>query len=184
MTTLSTTQTNTFAFTGTIEFVTVQTAGYYDITADGAQGGEGHINRATTRGGGGLGAMASGEIYLAQGAVLEIVVGGEGGSSRSGGGGGGGGSFVIETNSGSGAVDINEMIAGGGGGGDDPDVGGGGRTQPTGGNGGATSAAVAEKPAPRAKPGKAPSVPRPAAAAGLPAAMAVYPQRPEAFQAT
>ena len=134
MTTLSTTQTNTFAFTGTIEFVTVQTAGYYDITADGAQGGRGDIGGGTG-GGGGLGAMASGEIYLAQGAVLEIVVGGEGGSSRSGGG-GGGGSFVIETNSGSGAVDINEMIAGGGGGGDDPDVGGGGRTQPTGGNGG------------------------------------------------
>jgi hypothetical protein len=140
MTTLSTTQTNTFASTGTIEFVTVQTAGYYDITADGAQGGEGHINRATTRGGGGLGAMASGEIYLAQGAVLEIVVGGEGQSasgSFGAGGGGGGGSFVIETNSGSGAVDINEVIAGGGGGGD-LDVGGGGRTQPTGGNGGAT----------------------------------------------
>src|ERR1700722_11694964 len=113
MTTLSTTQTNTFAFTGTIEFVTVQTAGYYDITADGAQGGRGDIGGGTG-GGGGLGAMASGEIYLAQGAVLEIVVGGEGGSSRSGGG-GGGGSFVIETNSGSGAVDINEMIAGGGG---------------------------------------------------------------------
>jgi hypothetical protein len=177
MTTLSTTQTNTFASTGTIEFVTVQTAGYYDITADGAQGGGGHFGLGDTEAGG-LGAMASGEIYLAAGATLEIVVGGEGGSSRSGGGGGGGGSFVIETNSGSGAVDINEVIAGGGGGGigASDDVGGGGRTQPTGGNGGATYGGGGGKAGAAGQGG-----------AALPAARAVQPaisQRPEAFQAT
>ena len=127
MTDLSTTQTNTFDYTGKIETVTVGTAGYYDITADGAQGGEGNS------GAGGLGAMASGDVYLAAGAELEIVVGGVGGASHDGAG-GGGGSFVIETNNGSGAVDIDEVIAGGGGGGSGG-AGGGGRTQGTGGAG-------------------------------------------------
>ena len=75
MTTLSTTQTNEFDYSGTIVDVTVATAGYYDITADGAQGGIGSNNTA-----GGLGAMASGEVYLQAGATLEIVVGGAGGS--------------------------------------------------------------------------------------------------------
>ena len=76
-----------------------------------------HVNALSVESGG-LGAMASGDIYLAAGAVLKIVVGGAGGSASgySAGGGGGGGSFVIESNSGSGSVDIDEVIAGGGGG--------------------------------------------------------------------
>ncbi len=45
MTDLSTTQTNTFDYTGKIETVTVEMAGYYDIAADGAQGGEGDLRR-------------------------------------------------------------------------------------------------------------------------------------------
>src|ERR1700678_4370136 len=99
MPTLSTTQTNTFDYTGAIETATVGAAGYYDITADGAQGGDG----AATTVAGGPGAMARGEVFLQAGATLEIVVGGEGHNSTSGGG-GGGGSFVIETDNGSGAV--------------------------------------------------------------------------------
>ena len=137
----------TIAYSGNIQTFTVQSSGYYDITADGAQGGN-----ATTGGSpGGLGAMASGDIYLQAGATLEIVVGGVGGNGFDAGGGGGGGSFVIETNSGSDAVDVNEVIAGGGGGGSghfavDPagpfgyafvtSAGGGGQATPTGGNGG------------------------------------------------
>ena len=133
--------TKTFGSTGHLQAFTIGVSGYYDITATGAQGG--------AQGGsgdpGGLGAMASGEIYLAAGAQLEIVVGGAGGSgnltfNRAGdghfeAGGGGGGSFVIETNNGSGPVDVNEVIAGGGGGGSGSGGGGGGRTQATGGSG-------------------------------------------------
>ncbi len=58
MTQLSTTAANDFAYTGTIETVTVGTTGYYEITADGAQGGEG------LQGTGGLGAVATGLVYL------------------------------------------------------------------------------------------------------------------------
>jgi len=131
MTTLSTTGANTFNETGSIETVTVGTSGYYDIAADGAQGGAGYGNSP-----GGLGAMASGEIYLAAGAELEIVVGAVGGAGGSGGG-GGGGSFVIEINDGSGALatPIDEVIAGGGGGGG-VSSGFGGQAAPTGGRGG------------------------------------------------
>jgi hypothetical protein len=91
--------------TGVIQYDTIANSGTYDITADGAQGGG-----DAAGGGGGNGAEVSGDIYLAQGAVLEIVVGVEGysGSALSGGGGGGGGgggSFVIEINNGTSAVD-------------------------------------------------------------------------------
>ncbi len=54
----------TFGYTGHIETFTVQTSGYYDIAADGAQGGSG------SRGHGGLGAFASGDLYLQAGAQL------------------------------------------------------------------------------------------------------------------
>ena len=102
-----------FGYTGKIESFPVHTAGYYDITAVGAQGG-GFVGGI----GGGLGAFSSGDIYLQANAILDIVVVGVGGTSSfaSSGGGGGGGSFVIEANNGSGAVDVNEVIAGGGGG--------------------------------------------------------------------
>ena len=137
--------TKTFSYTGHVETFEVQTSGYYDIAADGAQGGRGVSNGA----GGGLGAMTSGEIYLQAGAQLEIVVGGAGqcpiGTHSAGGG--GGGSFVIETNSGLGAVDVNEVIAGGGGGGTFSSDGGGGRTQGTGGGGGGSGAGAGGAPA-------------------------------------
>jgi hypothetical protein len=134
---LPTTQT-TIGYSGNIETFTVGTSGYYDITADGAQGGANNLEGKP----GGLGAMASGEIYLAAGAQLEIVVGGQGQSATYGGGGGGGGSFVIELNTNpaiNNGQDINEVIAGGGGGGDFAGAGGGGLTQPTGGAGGKAS---------------------------------------------
>ena len=101
----------TFSSTGEIQKATVEYAGYYDITAEGAQGGSGYDNSP-----GGFGAKASGLIWLQAGAQLEIVVGSPGDSGQYVGG-GGGGSFVIETNDGSGGVDVNEVIAGGGGGG-------------------------------------------------------------------
>ncbi len=122
--------TKTFGYTGKIETLTIATSGYYNIEADGAQGGG-----AFTLGRGGLGAMASGDVYLSAGAQLEVVVGGKGGDSSFGAGGGGGGSFVIELNDGSGPVDINEVIAGGGGGEFGVSYGGGGQTSATGGNG-------------------------------------------------
>jgi hypothetical protein len=119
---LGTEAANSFAYTGTIEFVRVATAGMYDITADGAQGGSGDAARVP--GLGGLGAMASGLVFLSAGALLEIVGGGTGANNEDGGG--GGGSFVIQFGD-----------AGGGGGGS-TGSGGGGRTQATGGTGGAS----------------------------------------------
>jgi hypothetical protein len=122
---LSTTTTNTFDFdNATIQYAQVVTTGYYDITADGAAGG----GADTTSG---VGAMATGDIYLQAGAKLEIVVGGAGGSTK-GDGGGGGGSFVFETN-GLGGIGAPEVIAGGGGG---SLSGGNGGSQPNGSNGG------------------------------------------------
>ena len=77
--------TKAFASTGQIQTFIAPTAGYYAITADGALGGSGY------NGAGGLGAEASGTVYLAAGATLEIVVGGAGGNGKFSGGGGGGG---------------------------------------------------------------------------------------------
>jgi len=148
MTTLSTTTINTFDYTtAMVETVTVGTggAGYYDITANGAEGGAGDDGSGKTNAGG-LGALASGDIYLQAGAKLEIVVGEEGGSGVPGfgAGGGGGGSFIIETYNGVTAVNVDELIAGGGGGGGYLRVGGAvgaealggaGRSAPTGGSG-------------------------------------------------
>ncbi len=64
----------TTSYSGAIQTFTVQTTGYYQISADGAQGGAGDYGSSS----GGLGAMASGEIYLQAGAQLEIVAGGAG----------------------------------------------------------------------------------------------------------
>ncbi len=135
---LSTTTTNTFTSTGKIEDVTVSATGYYDITADGAQGGAGCTAALGGAGGGagGAGAMAGGDVYLQAGATLEIVVGGAGAASSYSGGGGGGGSFVIESYDGAKSVDVNEVIAGGGGGGGYGGGGGSGQAGVTGGNGG------------------------------------------------
>jgi hypothetical protein len=124
-----------FVATGAIQHDTIANSGTYAITADGAQGGTGG-----TGGIGGSGAAVSGDIYLAAGTVLEIVVGGKGDDSFSGGG-GGGGSFVIETDNGTtSGLDIILAVAGGGGGGGyfNPGYAGGGQTAQTGGNGGGT----------------------------------------------
>jgi hypothetical protein len=126
--------TDTFNEIGSIQSETITNAGTYAITADGAQGGEGG-------GAGGLGAAVSGDIYLAAGTVLEIVVGGEGASGDGGGGGGGGGSFVIETDDGTtSGLDVILAVAGGGSGNGSGDGGDGGEATPTGGNGGGNGA--------------------------------------------
>jgi hypothetical protein len=105
----------TFNYTGAIvQTYTVTVTGTYDITAYGAQGGQGGNPNG---GSGGLGAEIGGELFLTQGEVLQIVVGGAGGFGGGGGGGGGGGTFVIETYNGTNAVHIPLVIAGGGGGG-------------------------------------------------------------------
>jgi hypothetical protein len=122
-----------FNSTGIVQHNTIASSGTYAITASGAQGGQGYS------GGGGLGAKVTGDIVLAAGTVLEIVVGAEGGNSSGQAGGGGGGSFVIETNNGTSAVDIILAVAGGGGGGSSQG-GGGGSAAVTGGNGGGNNA--------------------------------------------
>jgi hypothetical protein len=129
----------TYSYDGIIQFDTIAVTGTYDITADGSQGTPAIAPPGSIGPPGGLGASVSGDIVLQQGAVLEIVVGGQGSAAVNGGGGGGGGSFVIEIKNGSGStVDINEVIAGGGGGGgfrSDGTGNLGGRTTGTGGNG-------------------------------------------------
>jgi hypothetical protein len=116
----------TFNATGTVQTFTATTAGLYDITADGAQGGNG---QTTT---GGDGAEAGGEIALTQGETLTIIVGQQGRNGTSAGGGGGGGSFVIDPH-GSALV-----VAGGGGGAGDGygQAGQAGQTGTSGGDGG------------------------------------------------
>jgi hypothetical protein len=114
-----------YTYTGSIQTEEITVSGTYSIVAFGAAGGSAGSNAGGTGGPGitsthtgGPGAMVSGDIFLAAGTVLEIVVGGEGSFSTYGGG-GGGGSFVIETNNGTSAVDIVLAVAGGGGGGGD-----------------------------------------------------------------
>ena len=85
--TIVATGTNTFSYTGTIVTDVVATAGTYDITVFGAQGG------AENGGGGydgGDGAEIEGAVVLTQGETIEIVVGGAGSAGNVGGGGGGG----------------------------------------------------------------------------------------------
>jgi hypothetical protein len=65
----------TFGATGATQRFTVGIAGYYDIAAAGAPGCAGGLNAPA-----GLGAPASGDVYLQAGALLEIVVGGACGS--------------------------------------------------------------------------------------------------------
>ena len=90
-TVLSSTGTNTIAYTGTVVDYTVPVAGIYDIVAYGANGGLGAGGRVS----GGLGAEMGGSISLSANETLEILVGGGGinGGGPGGGGGGGGGSF-------------------------------------------------------------------------------------------
>jgi hypothetical protein len=123
----------TFSYDGSvIQYDTITAAGIYDISATGGQGGNSTQNAQD----GGLAASSGGDIFLQAGAVLEIVVGGAGGNNSGHGAGGGGGSFVIEINTGSSAVDINEVIAGGGGGAGVEGTGGSGLAGTTGGSAG------------------------------------------------
>ncbi len=121
----------TFATSGTIKDITINTSGVYAFTAAGAQGGSATGGRA-----GGLGAAVSGDIFLQGGTVLELVIGGAGGngSGVGGGGGGGGGTFIIESDN----DDMILAVAGGGGGAGFVGAGSGGRTGPTGGAGSST----------------------------------------------
>ena len=103
-----TTAGDTLPYSGSVVSLTVQTAGIYDITAYGADGGRGGTNT-----GGGLGAALGGAFTLAAGQALNILVGQLGGGAQAvgtGGGGGGGGSYVVSAGQ-------PLVIAGGGGGG-------------------------------------------------------------------
>ncbi|MBB4200823.1 uncharacterized protein with beta-barrel porin domain [Rhodoblastus sphagnicola] len=96
----------TFGYTGSASTLTITSAGIYEITVAGAQGGNGGNSKQ-----GGAGAIIIGDYSFAAGDVLNLVVGGQGGSSTNSGGGGGGGSFVFDTSTATLVV-----VAGGGGG--------------------------------------------------------------------
>ena len=118
--------TTNFGYTGTIQFDTITSSGTFALTLAGAQGGSVTLTTpyyyATgagpfTSAAGGVGAIVSGDIYLAAGTVLEIIVGGVGASVVNTGGGGGGGTFVFEEPaSGSTSAATLLAVAGGGGG--------------------------------------------------------------------
>ena len=91
--------TTSFGYTGAVETCDVTQAGTYGITAIGAFGG-------------GYGSEISGDIKLASGEALTIIVGGAGTGYYSGET-GGGGSFVFQ---GTGSVAIPLVVGGGGGG--------------------------------------------------------------------
>ncbi|MCW2315498.1 uncharacterized protein with beta-barrel porin domain [Rhodoblastus acidophilus] len=96
----------TFGYTGSASTLTITSAGIYEITVAGAQGGNGGNSKQ-----GGAGAIIIGDYSFAAGDVLNLIVGGQGGSSTYSGGGGGGGSFVFDTSTATLVV-----VAGGGGG--------------------------------------------------------------------
>jgi hypothetical protein len=97
-----------FSYSGAEVVWTAPVAGVYDITAFGAQGGQDFHTP------GGLGAEIGGDVTLAAGAKLIIVVGGQGGpgTPELADAGGGGGSFVVAQGA---ATPL--VVAGGGGGG-------------------------------------------------------------------
>ncbi len=105
-----------YSFSGAPVFVTVTTAGIYDINAFGAQGGSSDAGNGYA--GAGKGAEEDGSVILVAGEQLEIVVGGAGavGTATSSGGGGGGGTFVFANTGPSGSF-VPLLVAGGGGGG-------------------------------------------------------------------
>ncbi len=116
-----------YSYSGALQTDAITTSGIYDITAIGATGGGTYSVSIS----GGSGAVASGDIYLTAGTMLEIIVGGAGGNgSNYTGGGGGGGSFVY--------IDTSTPLVIGGGGGGLGYVGsraGAGSTAPSGGRG-------------------------------------------------
>ena len=102
-------QTNKYLYTGSQTIVTLN-AGTYDITAYGAQGGNGAVNSQGVTTKGGLGAKMTGRFSFATTVNLTLLVGGAGGRETfTYSGGGGGGSFVV-----SGSIPL--VVAGGGGG--------------------------------------------------------------------
>ncbi len=109
-----------FSYTGGVQTFTAPVAGQYQITADGASGG----NETSGVRVGGLGAEIGGTFTLTAGEILSIYVGGVGSNSLAGGsgGGGGGGSFVVAPS------DLPLIVAGGGGGAGTQGDGGGGLT--------------------------------------------------------
>lgn len=106
---------DSFGLTGSIITYTTTYTGTYSIAVAGAQGG------SSSDGTGGLGAAASGNVWLTAGTTLEVVVGGMGFSDLAScipnqpcislAGGGGGGSFVFIVG------DSSPLIVAGGGGG-------------------------------------------------------------------
>ncbi len=106
---------------GLVSF-TVVSSGVYDILAGGAQGGSAYAATAippNTAGIGGKGGIEGGDLTLAAGETLSILIGGTGGTPTGqaqvgASGGGGGGSFVVAV---AGSNDTPLVIAGGGGGG-------------------------------------------------------------------
>jgi len=102
----------TYNSAGSTQTQTITASGYYQIDANGAQGGSGDGGNNL----GGAGASVGGDIFLQAGDTLEIIVGGQGQPSSGSGGGGGGGSWVFDT-TGGGAQNLIEVAGGGGGGG-------------------------------------------------------------------
>ena len=98
-----------FSYTGTIVSWTAPTSGFYQVTAEGAQGAS-----ATDVFAGGLGAELTGTFHFNAGELFWIAVGGAGSEpdpqQGSGNGGGGGGTFFVDQ------FNNPLLIAGGGGG--------------------------------------------------------------------
>ncbi len=123
-------QTMSFNYTAAKVTYTINTTGYYDIDAFGAQGGS-RFGQT-----GGLGGEADGIVFLPAGTVLTIIAAGQGTS-----GGGGGGS--AESNGDPGGSSIGGNGMGGSGGGGRAAGGGGGGLLSDGGNGHVSGAASA-----------------------------------------
>jgi PKD repeat protein len=111
-----------------IQSFTIQGTGIYELTASGAQGGNGS---STT---GGLGATMTGRFNLIGGHVIHIIVGQQG--SNGTGGGGGGGSFIVN------ATTNQVLLVGAGGGGGHNQNGGHGQATNNGTANGGTSAST------------------------------------------
>jgi hypothetical protein len=122
----SSAQTGIYLFTGSEETITLN-PGTYDITAYGAQGGNGFAGGFNPSGGG-LGAEMEGQFSFFASTTLTLLVGGGGGGGYSGIGGGG---FPGWGGGGGGSY-----LSGGGGGGGGAGGGYSGGTGGTGGGGG------------------------------------------------
>ncbi len=79
-------QATVFTSTGQVQTDVITQAGVYSILALGGTGGTGVDTGSGTLVPGGAGALASGQVYLSAGTVLQIVVGGAGGTGNFGSG--------------------------------------------------------------------------------------------------